>query len=169
MTWSKNTRRVLIILAVAVIFALSLMIAALILKEKEPQPALDIIGVAEDGSLCALSDHFNKTPTVLLFFDIDTPKALELLEQLDALAPKYEVDVMAVACNGKMKHQKAKLSEMEIDMRNIVYDVEGSMAKTYNVGATPVTYFIDKSGMIQEVYLSSITDKTLEKALSALD
>ncbi len=169
MTRSKNTKRILIILAVAIVFALSLMIASLLLRGKEPKPALNITGVAGDGSLVSLSDHFGKKSTVLLFFDIETPKALELLEQIDALAPQYEVEVMAVACHGEMKEQKKKLSELEINMSNILYDVEGSAVKTYNVGATPVTYFIDKSGMVREVFLSSITDKTLEKALAALD
>lgn len=169
MTRSKNTKRILIIIAVAIVFALSLMIASLLLRGKEPKPALNITGVAEDGSLVSLSDHFGKKSTVLLFFDIETPKALELLEQIDALAPQYEVEVMAVACHGEMKEQKKKLSELEIDMGNILYDIEESATKTYNVGATPVTYFIDKSGMVREVFLSSITDKTLEKALAALD
>ncbi|MBQ7095675.1 MAG: redoxin domain-containing protein [Clostridia bacterium] len=169
MKLSKNTKRLLIILGVAIVFALSLMIASLLLKGKDPQPALNITGVAEDGSLTSLSDHFGKKATVLLFFDVETPKALELLEQIDALAPKYDAEVMAVACHGKMEEQKKKLSELEIAMSNIIYDVEGSAVKTYNVGATPVTYFIDKFGMVREVFLSSITDKTLEKALAALD
>ena len=106
MKLSKNTKRLLIILGVAIVFALSLMIASLLLKGKDPQPALNITGVAEDGSLTSLSDHFGKKATVLLFFDVETPKALELLEQIDALAPKYDAEVMAVACHGKMEEQK---------------------------------------------------------------
>lgn len=169
MMLSKNSKRLLIILAVAIIFALSLMIASLVVKNKDPRPAPDITAVAADGSLRSLSDHLNREPVVLIFFDTETPIALDLLKQIEKSAPNHKAAIMAVACNGEMKSQQAKLSELKINQSNIIYDTEGSAAKTYNISATPVTYFIDKSGMVREVYLSSITEKTLEKAFSSLD
>lgn len=168
MSLSKNSRRVLIIGGVALLFLIAYLVAGLLIG-KEPQPALDITGPDEKGTLHSLSDHFGKHPTVLLFFDTKTDKATELLEQVAALEKDYDAKVMAVAVNGDYEEQKSALEKMGARPSLLLFDVEGEMAKTYNVSTTPVTYFIDKSGMVQNVFLSSITDKTLKKTLASLD
>ena len=168
MKLTKNSRRILIILGVAIIFLISYLLASLFLGSK-PQPALDITGPDGEGVLHSLSDHFGKEPSVLLFFDTETEKATELLNQLIALKKDYDFALVAVATGENLNEQKAALKEMDIDPALILFDVEGEMAETYNVNATPVTYFIDKNGIVQEAFLSSISAKTLKKTLSALD
>ena len=168
MSLSKNGRRGLVIGGVVLLCLIAWLIAGLIVG-REPQPAIDIVGPDAKGELHALSDAFGKRGTVLLFFDTKTDKATELLEQVAALDKEYDANVMAVAVNGDYEEQKKALQEMGIDLTCLVFDVEGEMAKAYNVTTTPVTYFIDKSGMVQDVFLSSITDQTLKKAFSSLD
>ena len=78
-------------------------------KGKEPQYAPDITGVTADGSsLYSLSDNRGKTGTVLIFFNHNTGKAVELMQQLSAVAPEYDADVMAVATGeGTVEEQLA--------------------------------------------------------------
>lgn len=168
MSLSKNGRRALVIGGVVLLCLIAWLIASLLIG-KGPQPALDIIGPDAKGELHALSDNFGKQGTVLLFFDTKTEKATELLEQMVALEGNYDVDVMAVAVNGDYEEQKAALKKMGIELPHLLFDVEGKMAKTYNVTTTPVTYFIDKNGLVQDAFLSSITDKTLKKSFASID
>ena len=67
-----------------------------------------------------------------------------------------------------MEEQKRQLAELGIDFPHILFDLDGKMAETYNVHGTPVTYFIDKNGLIQDAFIASISEKSLRKALASL-
>lgn len=168
----KYGRTALITAAVAVVFILAYLIISAIWSPREPQYAPDITGVTADGkSLYSLSENRGKKGTVLLFFDHDTPKAMEVLSQIAAAAPDYEtVDVIAVATGeGTIPQQLTILKEQEIpDLPHLLFDLDGEMAKTYNIGNTPITYFIDKNGLIVDAYVASISEKSLQKALKAI-
>ena len=169
-TFWKTTRPILVVAGVAILFLLSYFIISFFSKDHEPQAAYDVTGVMADGSsLYSLSDNYGKTGTVLVFFDIDTGKATELLTQLHAAAPDYPVDILAVATSKKtMEEQKRQLEELGVDFPHILFDLDGKMAETYNVHGTPVTYFIDKNGLIQDAFIASISEKSLRKALASL-
>lgn len=166
---SKNARRVLILLIVALIFVGAFFIAKGLLGEKEPQPAYDVSGVNYEGKITSLSDHFNHQGTVLLFFDLQTPKAVELLEQVNKIAPNYDVAVMATLHGDDMEKKKQELEKLKIDPSIIIFDTDGEMAKTYNISATPITYFIDKNGNIVDAFVASISDETLKEAFESID
>lgn len=169
MKQSHTKRRIWIILGLVLICLAAYLLASLILGGK-PQPAYNIIGPDQKGTLHSLSDQFGRRGTVLLFFDTKTEKAIELLEQIAGLSGNYDVNVVTVAVNGDYEKQKKELARLKLPEKILVlFDVEGEMAKTYNINSTPVTYFIDKNGMVQDVFLSSITDKSLKKSMDALD
>ncbi len=168
----KYGRSALIVGAVAMVFLAAYLIISALWIPKDPKPAPDLTGVTADGkTLYSLSDNRGKSGTVLLFFDTETPKALELMQQLSAAVPKYEtVDVVAVSVGkGSIEEQLSALKEQEITLfPHILFDTDGEMAKTYNIGNTPITYFIDKNGLIQDAYVASISEKSLEKALKSI-
>ncbi len=169
---TKYVRTALILIAVALIFLISYLIIASVWKKNEHRYAPDITGVTADGkSLYSLSENLSRTGTLLVFFDHDTEKAVELLQLISTVAPDYDVDVMAVATGeGTIEQQLTILKENEITVfPHTLFDLDGEMAETYNVTETPVTYFIDKTGRINDAYISSISEKSLRKELSAID
>lgn len=167
----KYGRTAIVAAGVAIVFIVVYFIVSAIWKPKEPQYAPDITGVTADGqSLYSLADNFGKTGTVLVFFNHDTGKAIELMQQLTAAAPNYAVDVVAVATGkGSIEEQKAIMQQNNITIfPHTLFDLDGEMAKTYNVNGTPVTYFIDKNGIVVDAFIASISEKSLNKALASI-
>ena len=168
----KYGRTALIVIAVALIFLISYLIIASVWKKNEHRYAPDITGVTADGkTLYSLSDNLDSTATLLVFFDHKTDKAVEVLQLISTVAPDYDVDVMAIATGeGTIEEQIKILKEKEITVfPHTLFDLDGEMAKAYNVTETPVTYFIDKTGRINDAYIASISEKSLRKELSAID
>ena len=166
----KFGRTILVVLGVALLCLICWMAASLIIG-KEPQKAPDITGVCSDEkTLYSLSDHYGQKGTFLVFFDLDTGKAVELLETLKTVVPEFpEVEVIAVSTTkGTISEQKERLKEKGIDFPRILFDLDGEMAKTYNISGTPISYLIDKDGMIQKSYVSVISAKTLKKDLATV-
>ncbi len=167
----KNLRPFLVVLAVATVFLLTFFILSLFTgTDKDPSPAPDITGVTADGtSLYSLSDSLGK-PCALIFFDLETRHSQELMQTLIPAAEEKGVDVVAVCIDAEnVEHGLARMEELEMPLApHTLFDLDGQMAKTYNVTAGPVTYFIDKNGMIRSAYLATISEKSLEKALSSI-
>ncbi len=169
---AKYGRTALIVLAVALIFLLSYLVISSVWKKQEHQYAPDITGVMADGkSLYSLSENLEKTGTLLIFFDLDTDKAVEVLQLISSVAPEYNIDVIAVSTGkGTIEEQTALLNEKGITVfPHTLFDPKGEMAKIYNITGTPVTYFIDKTGRITDAYIASISEKSLRKELAAID
>lgn len=168
-TFWKTARPFIVILAVVLIFLLTYWILDGIVQHKDPQPALDITGVEYDEtSLFSLSDNYGKTGTALLFFDPAVSESTDLLGKV-LEANGERVDVLAVSVSGEpMAAQKQPISELSLDSAHILFDVEGTMAKTYNITTTPITYFIDKNGLVQDAFLGKISADSLEKAIQEI-
>lgn len=167
----KYARTLIIVAAVAIVFLISYFVISALWKEEEPQYAPDITGVTADGeTLYSLSDNLGKSGTVLIFFNHDTGKAIELMQQLSTLAPEYAVDVIAVATGeGTIAEQVAIMEENGITVfPHTLFDLKGEMAATYNINATPITYFIDKNGQIIDAYVASISEKSMRKNMEAI-
>ncbi len=169
----RYARTAIIVAAVAVIFLVSYFVISALWKEEEPPCAPDITGVTANGkTLYSLSDNYgaNGKGTVLVFFNHDTGKAIELMQQLSDIAPQYDVDVIAVATGkGSIKEQIAIMEKNHITLfPHTLFDLDGAIAEIYNVKGTPITYFIDKNGLIQEAFVASISEKSLHKWLKEI-
>lgn len=168
---TKILRPALITAAVAVLFVSVYLILSAALKEPQPQPAMDITGPTQDGTLFSLLDNKGERGTLLIFFNHDTGKAINAMVQISEIAPEYKtVDIVAVATGkGTIEEQIAIMKENGITVfPHTLFDINGEMAKTYNVTGTPVLYFIDKNGMVTDDYLAVISDKSLRKELAAI-
>ena len=170
MNSSRMMRPFLIVLSVALIFILTFFILTLFIKEKEPQPAPNIVGVGADGeTLYALDEQFGRG-IALVFFGLDHRHSQEVMQRLIPQAEKEGILVVAVCTEkGSIEETKKKMKEMEIPEAKItLFDLDGEMAKKYNVTAAPCTYFIDKSGNIVDAYLGTISEKSIQKELAAI-
>lgn len=167
----KNLRPFLVVLAVATVFLIAFFVSTLLTgKDKEPQPAPDITGVTADGkSLYSLSEGQGK-PRALIFFDLNTRHSQELMQLLIPAAAEKGVEVVAVCIDAESVEQGLlRMKELKMpEAPHTLFDLDGEMAKTYNINAGPVTYFIDKNGLIRSAYLATISEKSLEKALSSI-
>jgi peroxiredoxin len=168
----KYGKTALIVAAVAVVFLAAYFVISALWQPKEPQPAPDVTGVTADGSsLYSLSENKGKSGTVLIFFNLNTGNAVETMEQLSRLSAEFPtVDVMAVSTGeGAIPEQLSAMKEHGITaFPHTLFDVDGEMAKTYNVHGTPVTYFIDKNGLVQDCFISVISEKSMRKALALI-
>lgn len=165
----KYSRPFLLSIGVALLFFVVFFIITTVTKEKEPQPAPDITGVAYDETtLFSLSENFGLQGTALVFVD---PMIEEDLLHVTSLmtANDGRSDVVAVSVSDHpFNVQKAEIEEMSLDEVRFVFDADGEMAKTYGISGTPVTYFIDKNGMIQDAHLGGISANTLNKAFNKI-
>lgn len=164
----RLARPFIIMTGIVLLFAASFYIVDAVSKKKEPQPAPEITGVAYDEtSLYSLSDHRGQKGTILTFFDPAQEDTVTLLETLIA-ANRGRVEILAVSVSAlPIAEQKAFLSSVESGCR-ILFDVDGKMAETYGISGVPVTYFIDKNGLIQDAFLRGISAKTLEETIAAI-
>ena len=171
MNSSRIMRPFIIVLSVALIFFLSFFILSLFIRDKEPQPAPDIVGVGADGqTLYALSDQYGERGIALVFFGLDHRHSQEVMQRIVPQAEKEGVLVVAVCTEvSSVEQALQKMKELKIPQAEItLFDLDGEMAKEYNVTAAPCTYFIDKSGNILDAYLGTISEKSIEKELQAI-
>lgn len=165
------SRPIIVFAAILLLILLLYLVLSLVWRSDDPQYAPDITGVTADGtSLFSLSDNRGETGTVLIFFDPETGKAVELMQQLSTAVEGYEVDVVAVAVGAEsVEGELALMEEQAVPVfSHTLFDLDGAMAEAYNISAAPITYFIDKNGLVQDVFISSISEKSLQKALASI-
>ena len=161
-------RPFIIMAGVVLLFLASFYIVDSISKNKEPEPAPDITGVSYDeATLYSLSENFGATGTVLIFFDPYEEETMSLLEELIA-AGGGRADIFAVSVSKEPIHAQKERLETLAEGCRILFDTDGEMAITYGISGVPVTYFIDKNGMIQDAFLRGISAKTLESSFASI-
>ena len=165
----KHSRPFLVAAAVALIFFISFLLVTKLAGKKDPQPAPDITGVAYDEtSLYSLSENFGEHGTVLVFVDPMAEEDLQYLAELTAMDPDRQ-QVLAVSVSDQsFATQKAEIRRLALESVRFVFDLDGEMAKTYGISGTPVTYIIDKNGMILDAHLGHLNTKTLEKSFQKI-
>ena len=161
----KFIRMFSICLAVIIVFiAAYLIIKPLVTKDRQ---AIDFSGATIDGKVISLSDNYGKTGTVLCFFDPQTTESIELVEQLVDTA-NGRADIMPV-CTTELDQQKALelMSDKIKDIEHLIID-GGEAIEKYRISSPPITYFIDKDGLVTATYVYKISDKSLNKELDKL-
>ena len=165
----KALRPFIVILAIVALVLITYLVLNMILEHKDPQPALDITGVEYDEtSLFSLSDNYGKTGTILLFFDPAVSQSTDLLADV-FMANQKQADLLAVSVSKEsFATQKQTITALGLDTAHILFDTEGTMAQTYNITTTPITYFIDKNGLVQDAFIGPISAESLKKAIEEI-
>ena len=170
MNGSKMMRTFLVVLVVALIFYLTFFVLTLFIKDKEPAPAPDIVGVQADGTLYSLSENFGKQGVALIFFELEHRHSQDAMGNIIPKAKELGVPVVAVCVSDlSIEQSQARMKELELpDPDVLLFDLEGTMAETYHVDPPPCSYFIDKNGMLRDAYPGPISEKSAEKELKEI-
>ena len=170
MNGSKMMRTFLVVLVVALIFYLTFFVLTLFIKDKEPAPAPDIVGVQADGTLYSLSENFGKQGVALIFFELEHRHSQDAMGNIIPKAKELGVPVVAVCVSDlSIEQSQARMKELELpDPDVLLFDLEGTMAETYHVDPPPCSYFIDKNGMLRDAYPGPISENSAEKELKEI-
>ena len=167
MNGSKVMRPFLVVLAVALIFFLTFYILTFFIHDKEPAPAPDLIGPRADGSVYSLSENFGKQGVALIFFELEHRHSQEAMENIVPKAKELGVPTVAVCVSElSIEESQARIKELKLPAPDVLlFDVDGKMAKAYNVDPAPCSYFLDKKGMLRDAYPGPISAGSAEKEL----
>lgn len=165
----KYIRPFLLSLCIGLVFLAAFHIITAIGGDKDPQPAPEITGVCYDEtSLYSLSENFGSHGTVLVFLDPMIEKDLLYLSEMMKMDPQGEQIIAVSISKEPFAAQKSEITRLAVESVRFLFDTDGEMAKTYGISASPVTYFIDKNGMILDAHLGHINTETLEKGFKKI-
>jgi cytochrome c biogenesis protein CcmG, thiol:disulfide interchange protein DsbE len=106
---------------------------------------------------------------VLNFWSINCGPCVEeipLLEQMGGLRPE---ELVVVAVNlGDPKNSIESFVKSNKITYTVLQDGDGSISNLYHVSAYPVTYFIDRDGIIQAVHTGQLTSGILPANLKEI-
>ena len=160
--WKKA---IIIVAVIALIIVLFLCIAEISVKPKEEVEENQNLAVkvdeftgpeykpskvySEDESQVKLSDLSNK-PMALIFFNTTNEESLDALKIFAAQEKNYEEDVNIVAIcvldgtSENVNVVKETLANNDIKLKNVLFDMDYSAKKEYNVNRIPTFVFINK-------------------------
>ena len=170
MNGSKMLRPFLVVLSEALIFFLSFFVLSLFMEDKEPAPAPELIGPMADGAVYSLSDHFGREGVALIFFELEHRHSQDAMNHIIPKAKELGIPTVAVCVSElSIEESQAKMAELKLPNPDVLlFDVDGAMAKAYNVDPAPCSYFIDKNGMLRDAYPGPISESSAEKELKEL-
>ena len=132
---------------------------------KKPQPAIDFTATLSDGSSFTLSDNYGKCGTVLIFIDPETEGSIDVLREVTA--DKKDADIIAVSVSSLSKNEQLKLIGDSNSFDKLCFE-GADIVKLYNIGNAPITYFIDKNGLVQNGFVGNIKKETIQKYISKI-
>ena len=170
MNGSKIMRPFLVVMVVALVFFLTFYLLTFFIKDKEPAPAPDIVGAQANGKLYSLSENFGKQGVALIFFELEHRHSQEAMENIIPKAKELKVPVVAVCVSAlSIEESQARMKELKLPAPDVLlFDIDGKMAKAYNVNPAPCSYFIDKNGMLLDAYPGPISASSAEKELKGI-
>jgi cytochrome c biogenesis protein CcmG, thiol:disulfide interchange protein DsbE len=133
------------------------------------KPAPDFALKSLDGSTVSLSDLRGK-PLMVNFWATWCPPCKEEMPVFQAAYEKYR--------DQGFEFVGIDMKEDERTVRNFVeeggytwtflLDTTGQASNSYRVSAVPTTYFIDREGIIQGMFLGAISKSVLESRLQSI-
>ncbi len=117
-----------------------------------------------NGTHVRLSD-FENTPTVVMFWatwNTDSADALSILDQYNQRQNASDSLVKVVAIDSLEERSiVGSFKQRGKYLTNILVDTQGSVSEDYKVKSLPTYYFIDASGVIEEVYGGVLSESEL--------
>lgn len=140
---------------------------SLTLMHREPEHAFDFAVGAHNGQVVRLSDSFGKRGTVVMFIDPEIEGSNDLLERI--AAKKGGCALLALSISALPEdEQLSLLPESVRELDGLCFECSDAVEK-YNVSHAPITYFIDKDGLVREAYVGAMRDKSIEKCIKMID
>lgn len=116
------------------------------------------------------SSDFMGTPTVLTFWTTWNPSATDQIKILDDYARKDSEKLFNIVTISSQEDTSAvtafiRRGGYEVE---VLLDESGAITKMYRARNLPVTYFIDKKGVLSEVFVGILTEKQLVEKVERL-
>ncbi|MBI2546374.1 TlpA family protein disulfide reductase [Candidatus Woesearchaeota archaeon] len=188
----KNTKHILLGIAVAAIIVAIVLIekpyatsgipqGQVLGVKKTPQTGIEIGAQAPnfilqdlDGKLIKLSDFRGEKVVVLNFWASWCPFCLDEMPDFEAVGKKHEDDAVILGVNRGEKKEIAFSYAKENLPVSVTYpillDSNEDVSNVYILRGMPVTYFINKEGIITNRFFGKITKEIMEQEIKkALD
>ena len=160
----------IIILVIVLAIAAMFFVGAMMGGDKDRGQAVDFTVTTIMDASFTLSQNYEKSGTVLVFFDRATAQSPALLENLGATVKGKNVKFVLVAVGETDQAALAiYLSEAGVAPDVVIADGKREVAEKYNINSCPVTYFINSTGSVRQVSLSNLNPDTAEKYLGFID
>ena len=137
--------------------------------ERVSHPADDFTLPLFDGGEITLSD-LRGTPVVINFWASWCPPCREEARDLERVWRHYQpqgVTFIGVDIQDKREDALAYIAEFDVTYPN-GQDLDGRITIDYGVGGIPVTFFIDKEGMIDSRWVGAISESLLVARIEEL-
>jgi len=94
-------------------------------------------------------------------------------EEIPDLQKSYEEnkDKGFIILRVNIKENESKVSKFVKDFKityPVLLDIDGSVSNEYQVFGVPMSFFIDKNGIIKDTFVGMMTKEDIEKRLSAI-
>lgn len=133
---------------------------------KQPPRAYDFTVGTHKGEVIRLSDNYGKSASVVIFIDPQVEGSTELLSRLLSQAQGADVIALSVSALSE-EEQTAMLSADILGMEKLCFESSDAIEK-YNIGNAPVTYFIDKEGLVRQAMIGPVSDASIQKSLKKI-
>ncbi len=134
---------------------------------KKPQKAHDFTVGTQSGKVISLSDNFKKRGTVVIFIDPEVEGSTLLLSRI--IKANGGADVIALSVSSLSEsEQRQKLTDDILELDGLCFECTDAIEK-YNIGAAPVTYFVDADGYVKDAFIGAMSDKSIEKSLKKIE
>ena len=157
-----------------IILALGILIASCAGEASQPprigKPAPDFQFQGSEGQSTSLSDLKGK-PVLINFWQIRCPPCREEMPYLQQVYEEWqEKGLVLLAINiGESPSQVAEFMQGQGLSLPVLLDTGGKIAEQYGIRGIPVTFFIDKDGIIQDIKFGAFQSKAeIESSLSKL-
>jgi len=142
--------------------------ASLSSKPKDGSPVPDFSLSDLNGNTIRI-DKFKGKPVILNFWSIDcAPCKIEMpLFQKVLETNKGDIEVVAINMGDSRKNVESFAKANGITF-TILLDEDGKVSDLFNVMAFPVTYIIDRDGIIQNHHTGQLTDDLLKSYLNKI-
>ena len=155
----NRVRNILIAIGVGIVFMVAYLIMSALFKP--PQKAIDFSYHTQDGTVTSLYSQARDNGAVLIFIDPELEGSNKILDSVITAAE--EIPVIAVSVKDENSAHLAMLSDSAKKLPNLILDGR-EIEKLYNVtDRAPITYFIDNEFYVQQAFVGTIKEKTIEK------
>lgn len=155
-----------ILVAAGVLALVAAIYFMLTLFHKEPDHAIDFTVGAHTGQVLRLSDNYGKRGSIVMFIDPGIEGSNALMERIAQRADGAFFFALSVSGLPE-EEQLALLPESVRGLEGLCFECSDAVEK-YNVGHAPLTYFIDKDGIVREAYVGAMRDSSIEKCVKMI-
>lgn len=133
---------------------------------KKPQKAYDFSAGTQNGQVISLFDNLGKRGSVVIFIDPEVEGATRLLSRI--IERRGDADIIALSKSElSEEEQREKLPEDILALEKLCFECSEAV-ETYRIGATPVTYFVNKDGYVVDVYVGAMRDSSIDKCIEKI-